>query len=94
MALNDFHSVMCAIRIAEPDEIYNLGAQSHVRVSFDQPNYTAQTVAIGTLNVLEAAHKAGLGHVLSIHQPDSGAPPQQAHRFRAITDFRELLPIS
>ena len=47
-----------------------------------------------SLNVLEAAHKAGVGHVLSIHQPDSGAPPQQAHRFHAITDFRELLPIS
>lgn len=39
----------------EPDELYNLAAQSHVRVSFDQPAYTAEAVAIGTLNVLEAA---------------------------------------
>jgi GDPmannose 4,6-dehydratase len=38
----------------EPDEVYNLGAQSHVRVSFDQPVYTAQTDAIGVLNLLEA----------------------------------------
>lgn len=38
----------------EPDEIYNLGAQSHVRVSFDQPEYTADTVALGTLRLLEA----------------------------------------
>ena len=39
----------------EPDELYNLAAQSHVRVSFDQPAYTAEAVALGTLNVLEAA---------------------------------------
>ena len=39
----------------EPDELYNLAAQSHVRVSFDQPLYTAEAVALGTLNVLEAA---------------------------------------
>jgi GDPmannose 4,6-dehydratase len=39
----------------EPDELYNLAAQSHVRVSFDQPHYTAEAVAMGTLNVLEAA---------------------------------------
>jgi len=39
----------------EPDELYNLAAQSHVRVSFDQPHYTAEAVALGTLNVLEAA---------------------------------------
>lgn len=44
-------------------------------------------------NVLEAAHKAGLGHVLSIAQPDSGAPPQAQNSFRAIVDFRDLLPI-
>jgi GDPmannose 4,6-dehydratase len=39
----------------EPDELYNLAAQSHVRVSFDQPAYTAEAVALGALNVLEAA---------------------------------------
>jgi GDPmannose 4,6-dehydratase len=39
----------------DPDEVYNLAAQSHVRVSFDQPAYTAQAVAVGALNVLEAA---------------------------------------
>lgn len=38
----------------EPDEVYNLAAQSHVRVSFEQPVYTAETIAIGTLNLLEA----------------------------------------
>jgi GDPmannose 4,6-dehydratase len=39
----------------EPDELYNLAAQSHVRVSFDQPAYTAEAVGVGALNVLEAA---------------------------------------
>ena len=45
----------------EPDEVYNLGAQSHVRVSFDQPVYTVSTDAMGTINLLEAirdTHKA------------------------------------
>jgi GDPmannose 4,6-dehydratase len=44
----------------EPDEVYNLGAQSHVRVSFDQPVYTAQVDAIGTVRLLEAIHDTGL----------------------------------
>jgi GDPmannose 4,6-dehydratase len=43
-----------------PDEVYNLGAQSHVRVSFDQPLYTAQTVGLGTLALLEAIRDLGL----------------------------------
>jgi GDPmannose 4,6-dehydratase len=42
------------IKDSKPDEIYNLGAQSHVRISFDQPIYTANVTGIGTLNVLEA----------------------------------------
>ena len=42
------------IRKASPDEVYNLGAQSHVRVSFDQPVYTVDTVATGTIRLLEA----------------------------------------
>src|SRR5436190_3055007 len=43
-----------------PDEVYNLGAQSHVRVSFDQPVYTVQTDALGTINMLEAIRDTGL----------------------------------
>jgi len=44
----------------QPDEVYNLGAQSHVRVSFDQPVYTAQVVAVGTIRLLEALRDTGL----------------------------------
>src|SRR5580700_11430704 len=44
----------------KPDEIYNLGAQSHVRVSFDQPVYTVQSDALGTINLLEAIRDTGL----------------------------------
>ena len=44
----------------QPDEVYNLGAQSHVRVSFDQPVYTAQVDAVGTVRLLEAVHDTGL----------------------------------
>ena len=44
----------------KPDEVYNLGAQSHVRVSFDQPVYTVQVDALGTMNLLEAIRDTGL----------------------------------
>lgn len=44
----------------QPDEVYNLAAQSHVRVSFDQPVYTSQTDALGTINLLEAIRDTGL----------------------------------
>src|SRR5262245_60080999 len=43
-----------------PHEVYNLGAQSHVKVSFDQPVYTVQTDALGTINLLEAIRDTGL----------------------------------
>ena len=43
------------LQLIQPDEIYNLGAQSHVRISFDIPQFTAQTNALGVLNILEAS---------------------------------------
>jgi len=52
-----------------PDEIYNLGAQSHVRVSFDMPEYTASTIVMGTLRLLEAARS--LGRQIRFYQASS-----------------------
>jgi GDPmannose 4,6-dehydratase len=54
MDLTDAGNVSHIISELKPDEIYNLGAQSHVKISFDIPNYTGQVDAMGTLNVLEA----------------------------------------
>tara|TARA_R100000008_G_scaffold84419_1_gene71735 strand:+ start:48 stop:1025 length:978 start_codon:yes stop_codon:yes gene_type:complete len=52
--MTDMASLTRVLQEVQPDEIYHLAAQSHVRISFDQPIYTAQTVAIGTMNLLEA----------------------------------------
>tara|TARA_A100001011_G_scaffold364412_2_gene415160 strand:+ start:5979 stop:6956 length:978 start_codon:yes stop_codon:yes gene_type:complete len=52
--LTDMSSMVRLIKSIEPDEVYNLGAQSHVRISFDQPLYTVDTIVNGTLNILES----------------------------------------
>jgi GDPmannose 4,6-dehydratase len=52
--LTDMSSLLHALKISDPHEVYNLAAQSHVRISFDQPLYTANVTGIGTLNLLEA----------------------------------------
>jgi GDPmannose 4,6-dehydratase len=58
--LNDASSLNRILRTVQPDEIYNLGAQSHVRVSFDIPEYTAEITALGTVRLLEAIRESGL----------------------------------
>jgi len=58
--LNDASSLNHLLRTIRPDEIYNLGAQSHVRVSFDVPEYTAEVTGIGCLRLLEAIQESGL----------------------------------
>jgi GDPmannose 4,6-dehydratase len=71
------------LEAVQPDEIYNLAAQSHVRVSFDQPEYTADVVALGTLRVLEALRAyAATGKFVRFYQAGSSemfgaAPPPQ-----------------
>ncbi len=52
--MTDMASLIKVLQDVQPDEIYNLAAQSHVRISFDQPIYTAQTVAVGVMNLLES----------------------------------------
>jgi GDPmannose 4,6-dehydratase len=57
--LNDASSINRLLREIKPDEIYNLGAQSHVKVSFEIPEYTAETAGIGTLRILEGIRESG-----------------------------------
>ena len=58
--LNDSSSLNTVLRQTRPDEIYNLGAQSHVRVSFDVPEYTAEVTGLGTVRLLEAIREVGI----------------------------------
>jgi GDPmannose 4,6-dehydratase len=58
--LSDSTNIIRIIQEVQPDEIYNLGAMSHVKVSFDEPEYTAQVDGIGTLRILEAVRLLGL----------------------------------
>ncbi len=57
--LNDASSLNTILRRIQPDEIYNLGAQSHVRVSFEVPEYTAEVTGVGTIRLLEAIRESG-----------------------------------
>ncbi|MBK8598366.1 MAG: GDP-mannose 4,6-dehydratase [Holophagales bacterium] len=58
--LNDASSLNTVLRKIQPDEIYNLGAQSHVKVSFDVPEYTGEVTALGAVRILEAVREAGI----------------------------------
>jgi GDPmannose 4,6-dehydratase len=58
--LDDASSLNRVLRSVKPDEIYNLGAQSHVRVSFDVPEYTAEVTGVGTVRLLEAIRESGI----------------------------------
>ncbi|OGX81659.1 GDP-mannose 4,6-dehydratase [Hymenobacter lapidarius] len=66
--LNDSTNIIRIIQEVQPDEIYNLGAMSHVKVSFDTPEYTANADGIGTLRLLEAIRILGLKDKTRIYQ--------------------------
>ena len=66
--LSDSTNIIRIIQEVQPDEIYNLGAMSHVKVSFDEPEYTAQVDGIGTLRILEAVRLLGLTKITKIYQ--------------------------
>ena len=66
--LTDATNIISIIKQVEPDEIYNLGAQSHVKVSFETPEYTAQVDGLGTLRVLEAVRLLGMEKKTRIYQ--------------------------
>jgi GDPmannose 4,6-dehydratase len=80
--LADASSLSQLMEQIKPDEVYNLGAQSHVRVSFDQPLYTADVVGLGTLRILEAARLLSRSQQVKFYQASSSemygsaAPPQ------------------
>ncbi len=80
--LADASSLAQVMETVRPDEVYNLGAQSHVRVSFDQPLYTADVVGLGTLRLLEAVRHLNKVKPVRFYQASSSemygaaAPPQ------------------
>jgi GDPmannose 4,6-dehydratase len=78
--LDDASSLGRILHQVRPDEIYNLGAQSHVRVSFDVPEYTASTVGMGTLRLLESIRDSGIQtkfYQASSSEMFGSAPPPQ-----------------
>ncbi len=80
--LADASSLATVMDKVRPDEVYNLGAQSHVRVSFDQPLYTADAVGLGTLRLLEAVRQLNQSKPVRFYQASSSemygsAPPPQ-----------------
>jgi GDPmannose 4,6-dehydratase len=80
--LADASSLAMVMEQVRPDEVYNLGAQSHVRVSFDQPLYTADVVGLGTLRLLEAVRHLNRSQPVKFYQASSSemygsAPPPQ-----------------
>ena len=66
--LTDATNIIGVIQRVQPDEIYNLGAQSHVKVSFETPEYTGQVDGLGTLRVLEAVRLLGMEKKTRIYQ--------------------------
>ncbi len=66
--MTDSSSLMHVLQMVQPDEVYNLAAQSHVAVSFEEPEYTANSDALGTLRLLEAIRILGLGRKTRFYQ--------------------------
>jgi len=89
--LNDASSLNGLLRNVRPEEIYNLGAQSHVRVSFDIPEYTAEVTGLGTLRLLEAIRESGMSprfYQASSSELYGSAPPPQSE----LTPFQPRSP--
>ncbi len=69
--MTDANSLLRVVERVQPDEIYNLAAQSHVAVSFEQPEYTANADALGTLRLLDAIRVLGLEKKIRFYQASS-----------------------
>ena len=90
--LSDGSNLTNVVGDIEPDEIYNLGAQSHVAVSFETPEYTADVDGLGTLRLLEAIRLLGLANKTKFYQASSSElyglveeQPKRAHSLSKIT---------
>ncbi|MEE2973506.1 MAG: GDP-mannose 4,6-dehydratase [Planctomycetota bacterium] len=96
--LADSAGLMRLVQEVKPDEVYNLGAQSHVRVSFDQPEYTTDVVGTGTLRMLEAirAYQDWAGKQVRYYQASSSEMFGQVHEVpqRETTPFHPRSPYS
>ncbi|GAB3930541.1 GDP-mannose 4,6-dehydratase [Larkinella terrae] len=92
--LSDSTNIIRIIQEVQPDEIYNLGAMSHVRVSFDEPEYTAQVDGIGTLRILEAVRLLGLTEKTRIYQASTSElyGGVQGHAQSELTPFYPRSP--
>lgn len=77
--LGDSMSMIQVINKVKPTEIYNLAAQSHVQVSFDSPEFTADVDATGVLRVLEAVRQCGLTETCRIYQASTSEQIGRAH---------------
>lgn len=92
--LTDATNLIRLIQETQPDEIYNLGAQSHVQVSFDMPEYTANVDGLGTLRLLEAIRILGLTDRIRIYQASTSELFGKVHETpqRETTPFRPCSP--
>jgi GDPmannose 4,6-dehydratase len=92
--LTDSSNLARLLHKIQPDEIYNLGAQSHVRVSFDIPEYTGDSVGLGTLRLLEAIRESGLGKSVRFYQASSSEMFGKVHEIpqKETTPFHPRSP--
>ena len=96
--LTDTSNLVRIIQECQPDEIYNLGAQSHVAVSFESPEYTADVDAIGPLRILEAIRILGLEKKTRFYQASTSelyglvqeTPQKETSQALCLLDYREL----
>ena len=77
--LTDSTNLIRIIQEVQPDEIYNLGAQSHAKVSFEIPEYTANSDAVGTLRLLEAIRILGLSEKVKFYQASTSESVSYTH---------------
>lgn len=93
--MTDSSSLLRILQEVMPDEVYNLAAQSHVKVSFEVPEYTAEVVAMGTLRLLEAVRILGIGDKVRVYQASTSelfgqvveSPQNEATPFRPSSPY-------